>query len=279
MSDEDYENDEAILEALALDERAGPARRVASATNDALVLAVLDAWQPVAVPEASDAPTASSGVTPAAKVTSMLKITSAIALVIVGTHFATSLREPAAVHASRDHAHTERVATSRDTSPVVRAGAPPVPVDVTPAIAPRNRIREVTRPTERVDLLERANTLRREGRFAQAAAVYEQVVRLAPTSREASVARVAAGSVRLDGLHDARGAARLFRAAMRGASGTLAAEASFGLARAARALGDRETEREALEALVERHERSAYAQMATRRLAMLDSNHDVAREE
>ena len=264
MSDEDYEIDEAILEALALDERAGPARRVASATNDALVLAVLDAWQPVTVPEASDAPTASSGVTPAAKVTSMLKITSAIALVIVGTHFATSLREPAAVHASRDHARTERVATSRDTSPVVRAGAPPVPVDVTPAIAPRNRIREVTRPTERVDLLERANTLRREGRFAQAAAVYEQVVRLAPTSREASVARVAA---------------RLFRAAMRGASGTLAAEASFGLARAARALGDRETEREALEALVERHERSAYAQMATRRLAVLDSSHEVAREE
>lgn len=278
MKDEDYEIDAHLLEALALDERAGPARRVASATNDALVLGVLDAWQPVAVPQASDGDAATSGAASAAKVTSVLKITSAIAFVIVGAHFAASSRAPASADASRAPVLTERVSSSRAPSFVVATGAFPVRVEVaTPVIVPSTSLRDT--PAEAVDLLERANTLRREGRFAQAAAVYEQVVRRAPTSREASVARVAAGSVRLDGLHDARGALRLFRAAMRGTSGTLAAEASFGLARAARALGDRETEREALEVLVRRHASSAYGAMATRRLAALDTPHARTRAE
>jgi hypothetical protein len=121
------------------------------------------------------------------------------------------------------------------------------------------------------DLLERANRLRGAGSFREADAVYERVTREHRGAFAAYVAEVASASLHLEQLGDPRGAAQRFERALRmRPGGALDLEALDGLARARRALGDREGERDALRTLLSRHPASAAAARATTRLADLE---------
>jgi hypothetical protein len=121
------------------------------------------------------------------------------------------------------------------------------------------------------DLLERANRLRGAGNFREADAVYERVTREHRGAFAAYVAEVASASLHLEQLGDPRGAVQRFERALRmRPGGALDLEALDGLARARRALGDREGERDALRTLLSRHPGSAAAARATSRLADLE---------
>lgn len=115
------------------------------------------------------------------------------------------------------------------------------------------------------DLLARGNRLRGEGRYAEAERTYMRVVRSAPRSGSAHVARIAAADLRLERLDDAAGALKLYRRA--GARpGPLSVEARAGTARALRTLGRFDEEQRALEKLLKHHDQGPAAARARKRL-------------
>jgi hypothetical protein len=115
-------------------------------------------------------------------------------------------------------------------------------------------------------LLAHANALRGAKRWRLAASEYERVVQLLPDSAAAQAARVAAAELRLEQLGDPRRAERGFLEAQR-RGGALAEEASWGLVRARRALGDGVGERLALQSFLEAYPAAAMAPQARARLA------------
>ena len=131
----------------------------------------------------------------------------------------------------------------------------------------RMKDREVLAPD---DLLQKANRLRSVGEFAEAAATYSQVYERDSRSLSAYVAQVAAASIELEHLaHPAR-AKKLFERALRAhPGGALDLEARQGLALSLRDLGDTGGEAAVLRALIERHPKSPAAKRAVLRLAEL----------
>ncbi len=174
--------------------------------------------------------------------------------------------------------------------PPVPPAAPPAPIDglaAEPAVpadvadpAPRERPaparkRRAARdepatvaaePIAPEDLLAEANAARAAHRWRDADALYARVVRGTATGLAAQAALVASASIRLEHLGDPAGAARRFRAARAaGPRATLAEDARWGLAEAARALGDPAGERRALDAFLAHHAGSALAPRARSR--------------
>jgi hypothetical protein len=268
----DARTDEELFSLASLDGADGPARPLSTAATNALIDSVLDG---VGAPPSGGSSGAAAG-----KGLIGAKIAVGIAvLAMAGGGGLLTMREPR----ERFVANVPRPSPS-----VEEAGVAPVvtapeeePDMVFEELLPEEPEARAERTPERrapaapavtpPDLLAEANRLRRSGSYAQAEATYRQVVQLNPRGREAHVARVAAASLRLDRLNDPAGAASLYRQAARG-SGGLAAEATFGLARASRALGDRGAETQALRAVVERFPRSPYARPATDRLRSLGVN-------
>jgi tetratricopeptide (TPR) repeat protein len=120
------------------------------------------------------------------------------------------------------------------------------------------------------DLLRMANAHRVAGRWREAEALYQRVIRANPKAMAAYVARVASGSLRLEHLGDARGALRQFQEAQRlQPQGVLSHEASHGLVEAWRALGDRAQEARALEQFLAMHPDSPLEAAARKRLREL----------
>jgi len=120
------------------------------------------------------------------------------------------------------------------------------------------------------DLLAAANRARGAGAVGRAEALYLRVARRHPGTGVAQVALASAASIRLDVRKDARGAARLFQAALEASPrGALALEARVGLARAWRRAGLPDRERAALGELLAQHPRTPAAHRAERRLAEL----------
>jgi tetratricopeptide (TPR) repeat protein len=118
------------------------------------------------------------------------------------------------------------------------------------------------------DLLQEANRLRGERKWAEAARVYGEVAR--SRDRRAYAAKVALASLRLEHLGDPAGALALFQAALTEAPrGPLAEEALWGIAASYRVLGDTEHEREALLRFVTLHPDSASVSAAQTRLERL----------
>ena len=160
--------------------------------------------------------------------------------------------------------------------PLVPArGAPPalstpsIPREPALASTPapkRAPLRPDVAPPDTGVMLEHANELRAQRRWVESEALYEQVLRLAPSLPAAQAARVAAGELRLGPLGDPSGAERLFGAADR-RGGPLSEEAAWGIAEARRALGDGHGERAALEDFVRRFPFAAMAPRARTRLA------------
>ncbi len=121
-------------------------------------------------------------------------------------------------------------------------------------------------PKQAEDLLAKANTARRSGRYAEALELYQTVMKRFPASRQAEVARLAAASLRLDHLGDVAGAEALYD---QGADGSMSAEALYGLAEAKRRRGDHGGERAALQRLLAEHPNSPLSRSARKRLETL----------
>jgi tetratricopeptide (TPR) repeat protein len=252
--------------ALPLDSLAGPAARINRQRLDSLVegaLAMADEKPPLVLRRRR------RGIAAAALV---LVAGSAAASLYVGTRPNAPLEAPAAAPKPAKPSHVS--ATTTLPSPAAPPEEPESPAtdpeepkaaEAAPAV---ERPAEVAKTPE--DWLERANALRRRGRFAEAERAYAKVYDQYPGTLSAYVARVAAASIKMDYLGDPRGAQRLLEAARRGSpGGALDIEVREGLAESARRLGDTAGERGALEGLVSAYPKSRAAETAKKRLAEL----------
>ncbi len=239
----------------------GPARPLDDAEAEALVAGALDAW--AGSPGAS--PSATAG-----KSAAWWATAAAVMLVAGAATAAMVLQGPD---------RTPQIDTTPHIGePEVETPSFPEPVeileegDTEPGMSPQRRRRRARMVPERTpdDLLQEANRLRGARRWADAERTYLEVTSAYPGTHAAYVAQVAAANIRLERLNRAGAAARLFRAAIR-IGGPLDPEARDGLARALRRTGDRVGERRALEGLLERHPRSAYAARARERLTELEA--------
>ncbi len=286
-------------ELFSLDGGPGPARRIPSAKAAALVEAALAGanFAEGTAPETSpydaedDAPTrielraAPAPVEaprPMRRAQRVLLAAAVLGLLVGGTAAGAYVwvkRQPAApapAPAPPAHVRAPIATPAPEPSPVPQVtpieAPPPAELDM-----PVDRIEKTrrARPAEVVekeaeDLLARANALRGERKWQEADDVYDQVTRKYPRSAAAYVAQVASAGLRLDHLNDAASARKLYRAALAlRPSGPLAEEASYGLARALRALGDVAGERRALEAFVGEYPDSPLQAHAQKRLTEL----------
>jgi len=132
---------------------------------------------------------------------------------------------------------------------------------------------EKTRARRPEDWLEEANRLRAQKRWKEADESYARVWQTAPRSDAAYVARVASAGVRLEHLHDPKVALVRYRNALKLApSGPLSEEARYGIAEAYRAMGDRQAERNALEAFLAKHPAAGLTNRAKKRMLELSAS-------
>ncbi len=274
-----------------LDGAPGPARRLSSARSQAMVASILDAARSPAAGEVAPAPAAPARRPGRAR---MIVLAAAILVGTAGVAAATGAwladRDPVAgpaIAAASDEA-AARPRRARAPAIAIDAGAPAVDaaasvepveveveveVDVAPAPAPPpRRPPRAVAPAPVEDLLAEANQARKDRRWRDAEALYEQVRRAHPGTDAAVVATVASASLHLDRLGDPAGALRRFRQALRERpDGPLAEEARWGVAASLRATGDLAAEHDALRAFVAAHPGSARLPAARRRLAELDA--------
>ncbi len=227
-----------------LDEHAGPAVPISDERAAALIAAALD--------EASRSEKRGPTLRPRRRV--WIVALAAALLLVIGSALAalrvlrsvpppsqpiTALPEP-----------TPTIASTGIPTAEVTASAEPEPAVTASAI----KQGFPSQPVLPVDLLRAANEQRTQHKWQEAEATYERVAMTAPHSVEAYTATVAAASIRLEHLHDARGALRSYQAALsERPNGALSEEARWGIAQARRALGDRQGEIDALRAFVASH--------------------------
>jgi tetratricopeptide (TPR) repeat protein len=243
-----------LNELFPLDDRPGPAR-FSPAQREAVIRGAIQAWQSESVPAG---PRRRFGrIIPIAALT--FALTGAAAALWYGVG-ATGRGRPAR---SAVAAPPARSATGAGAETVGRPGAAPLAAE-----GPANGIAPESRAAR--DLLQLANRLRRERRWKEAERTYQRVYLQYPGSMSAYVARVAAASIRLEHLQDARGALQLYEEAVATRAGAaLEVEARQGIARCRRRLGDREGERQALEELLEKDASGPAAEQARRRLEVM----------
>lgn len=123
------------------------------------------------------------------------------------------------------------------------------------------------RPASVADALQAANELRRQARWADAARAYSRIATDYRATAQGSVAALAAAALHLEHLHDARGALRLYQAAL--AARGVAAEAQLGIADCYHVLGDRDAEVSALDRYVSDYPAALSRERAARRLSAL----------
>jgi hypothetical protein len=254
-----------LSELLPLDDESGPAPRISTQHALDLVNSALDEW---ASPESGFR---GKTVRPKSNRRRWLYLSGA-ALTIAGSaaaaHYFSASREPDAGSIPIAPAIEPPKVDPNPRVPETRLEEPPsveTPGSHRPVGAATD-VRPVPTDTAE-DFLRRGNQLRADGRFREAEQAYAEVFRRYPGSASAYVARVAAATIRLEKLGDARGARKLFRAA--GHGGALDIEVWKGLAAASRALSDRRGEIDALSGLVEAHPGSSAAKLAEKRLADL----------
>ena len=150
----------------------------------------------------------------------------------------------------------------------------PSPISETPVEAtPLRAAAKPARAGAPEDLLQKANRLRADGQFREAAQTYALVYERFPKSSSAYVARVAAAAIQLEHLSNPTLARRLFEQGLREQpAGALDLEARQGLSTALRDLEDRPAEIRALQALVNAHPDSPAARRAQVRLREIDGS-------
>lgn len=124
--------------------------------------------------------------------------------------------------------------TSEEPAPPTTAEAPAPSAEPAPSAAAEA---PAPPPVTAKALFERAMTARRAGRFAEAAAAFEELLRRFPDDPRAGLAAMELGRLRADHLDDAEGAADAFERAEAG-TGTLAEDALAGRIRSLDATGD-----------------------------------------
>jgi tetratricopeptide (TPR) repeat protein len=281
MSTSDWEQDPALVASLTLDDRGGPAPRIKRDRAAAMVEQALASMPLAALP--ATPPQTAGGVRAwlrglAVAAGALLMLTGGVALARYA--YQELFADPPVQAPERGPQQTAVPAVQK---------TPATPV-LAPAAAPESAADSMTdsesatdsepertsragKPAEVLapdDLLQKANRLRSQGAFAEAAATYSQVYERDARSLPAYVAQVAAASIELEHLaHPAR-AKKLFERALRAhPAGALDLEARQGLALSLRDLGDGSGEATALRSLIDRHPKSPAAKRAALRLREL----------
>ncbi len=308
MSADHTAHDE-LLELLSLDDT-GPAKRMGSNASAAILGSALDAWEAMPLPSgspdvsgpqlAAPDPVSGSAATSGSSVATGAAIGSAVTAALMAALWLTAgdpepAGQPAAAMAPAesesavgdrlsDSVAGDRLSESESDSASDSASESESASDSASASESASESESasdsssdsgatVDRPrparVDVEDLMAEANALRGEGAWARAEATYLRASRARPGSGTAHVADVAAAGIRLDQRRDPRGAIRLYRRALR-TGGPLAVESREGLARAFRALGRADAERDALADLLARHSGSRAARHARQRLQELE---------
>lgn len=218
---EHEERDPELYALMPLDTQQGPALRNRPDRNAALVESALAEWQ---------APALASRRSPWATLAMAASILLGVGLAARALYVRVTDEPQQAASVSQSAAP---LPAPRST-PAVEAKARDVvhPVREEPSAVETRKARQ--RGSE--DWLKRGNRLRAEGRFQDAVTAYSRVVR-EDNGASAYVARVAAGSLKLEHLNDPRGAQALFLAAQKQfPGGSLEVEIERGLAQASRRL-------------------------------------------
>ena len=285
MSSQDPKDPAAILQAVkerglpTLDDQPGPAEPLSMSAQQALVAAALDAAFPL--PSAAGTAVQPESV-PRLWARRRFLLGGAAAIIGTGAALWQRSKGPPSRSAGLDRAITPSTARG-SASP--DAAEPITPDAGTAAGSPSTATLDaeaatdassVARPaakkaSEASDLLQRANERRRQQRFAEAVALYLQIIRRYPRSEAAYVARVSAAMLYVERLRDPQRAQRLFQAALvQQPRGPLNEEARWGLAESYRALGQRAQERAALKDFLLHHPQALVRSQAERRLQLLE---------
>lgn len=251
---------------LSLDSSAGPAPYITRAKSEAMISAALDQAGFAPAPRCAEPKLE----TPPRRTTSARYAAAAVlllAFVGVGSASAAVLWY---VRAQRTPSLpvqvTEKPRAQADQAPRRTQTALP-PVLVQPAPETERAVPAQRRRHAPEDLLVEGNRLRASRRWAKADEAYTHAFESAPASPAAYVARVASAAMRLEHLHDPRGALARYRAALRQIpNGSLGEEIRLGIADAHRALGERDQERAALREFLRAHPSSPLAEQARARL-------------
>ncbi|MDB4990424.1 MAG: hypothetical protein JWN04_5602 [Myxococcaceae bacterium] len=255
---------------LRLDDEPGPAALVARSKVDDMIFGALDQVgfeetveeRISGVDRSSFAPKPGLGVRSlaAAAVLALLSIGSASAAVMWFGH--ASHDQPGAAKKAAAVVHAR--ATPPGLRPEPAASDDPHEHAVAEELGAMPQ-RSAARAPE--DWLVEGNRLRAEQRWNKADDAYARAAKDAPHSQTAYVARVAGAAVRLEHLHDPRGALSSYRTALQQTPhGALTEEIHWGIAEAYRALGERAAERRALTVFVREHPSSPLLSQARARL-------------
>lgn len=249
---------------LSLDGGGGPAPYITRAKADALIFAALEqAGYESAPPQQAATPTRELRTGWAARSVAAIVLFASLGVGSASAAVMWYVRERTEAPAPAPAAAPQQVREVVRRAPARVDVAPAAPLELPAAVI------ESKRPERRApeDWLVEGNRLRAERRWDKADEAYGQAVRSAPHGQAAYVARVASAAVRLEHLHDARGALSLYRAALREQpQGALREEVLYGIAEAQRALGNRAEERAALEHFLREYPSSPLAGQAKSRL-------------
>jgi tetratricopeptide (TPR) repeat protein len=273
----DYDGDPEVASYLVLDDRPGPAPRISRERALAMVeTALAELPPPIAAPKRL-ASGSKYGV-----------VAAAVLLGVVGGaaaarwYFADRTPAAATTEAPKAAEPAAKPEAAPEPAPVLQPqAAEPAPAKVEPIepeAADSEPVVERAASAERgrgapEDLLQKANRLRTQGRFREAAQTYSAVSDRYPKTLSSYVAQVAAASIELEHLSHPGKARRLFEKALKEhPEGALDLEARQGLATALRDLGQQKAEVEALRRLIDMHPASPAAKRAALRLAELGEN-------
>jgi tetratricopeptide (TPR) repeat protein len=270
---------------LVLDDQSGPAAHITRAKSEALISSALlaagfDERAPAQLAEALGTERHVDTVRPAPPRRRgwLWQAAAVAAMCFVGMGSASAavmlwkrMVEPAPAAAPI----VEKAPKPHRDKPVVVQEAPVEEVAPPVEVAPAEKPHAIRAPE---DWLDDANGLRAKRKWRDADKLYARVVSTAPRSSAAYVARVASASVRLEHLHDPRGALARYRSALeQSPRGPLLEEIRFGIAESYRALGQRAEERKALESFVHDLPSSGLAKRAQARLDVLLAPHPAGR--
>lgn len=265
----DYDGDPEVASYLVLDDRPGPAPRISRERALAMVETAMAALPPpVAAPKRWTAGSKYGAVAAAVLFGVVGGVAAARWYFADPAPARAPVEAPKAVEAPKPAVAPAPV---QEALPVQPKAAEPVKAErAEPEVeeaAPRGVDRGRAAPE---DLLQKANRLRTQGRFREAAQTYSAVSDRYPKTLSSYVAQVAAASIELEHLSHPAKARRLFERALKEhPEGALDLEARQGLATALRDLGQEEDEVDALRRLIDVHPASPAAKRAALRLAEL----------
>ena len=272
---------------LVLDDAPGPALAIDAWRANEIIEAALEGagFGPSGGPSSSSAGKAStpSGASTGAAVGTKLAIVAAVVIVVAaivlfmtrGRRGDGQVTPPPIPDAAIDSSvGSGTLAVAPDAAPEavvaedIVIDEPPPPQQTRDEPAPQRP--KPKRDESPADLLGEANAKRAAKQWRESDELYARVVERAPKTLAAQTALIASASLRLEHLGDPKGALQRFRRALAIApNGALAEDARWGIAEAARAIGNGAAEAAALDEFLAHHASSPLAPRAKARRAEL----------